>query len=99
MLTSRIGLMGVDALRRTRAESVGAETSSAQSLKARWVKSLIKQLGVKPELSSRDNALLARYVWDMGQALAEVSRVLRRGGRAVYVVGDSKSRGTFIRNS
>jgi hypothetical protein len=31
--------------------------------------------------------------------MAEVSRVLKRGGRAVYVVGDSTIRGTFIRNS
>jgi len=32
-------------------------------------------------------------------AFAEVTRVLRRGGKAVYVVGDSTVRGTFIRNS
>lgn len=89
----------VSELRQIRGESVGAEASSEQSLEAPWVKSLIKQLGLKPKLSNRDHALLARYVWDMGQALAEVSRVLRRGGRAVYVVGDSMSRGTFIRNS
>lgn len=89
----------VSELRQIRGESVGAEASSEQSLESPWVKSLIKQLGLKPKLSNRDHALLARYVWDMGQALAEVSRVLRRGGRAVYVVGDSMSRGTFIRNS
>ena len=35
----------------------------------------------------------------MGRALDEVSRVLRKSGRAVYVVGDSTIRGTFIRNS
>lgn len=89
----------VDKLRRIRGDSVGAEASSEQALKASWVNSLIKQLGLKPALANRDNSLLARYVWDMGQALAEVSRVLRRGGRAVYVVGDSMSRGTFIPNS
>ena len=89
----------VSELRQIRGESVGAEASSDQALEASWVKALIKQLGLKPALSNRDHALLARYVWDMGQALAEVSRVLRRGGRAVYVVGDSMSRGTFIPNS
>jgi DNA modification methylase len=89
----------VSDLRQIRGESVGAEASSKQALEASWVTSLIKQLGLKPALSNRDHALLARYAWDMGQALAEVSRVLRRGGRAVYVVGDSVSRGTFIPNS
>jgi adenine-specific DNA methylase len=89
----------VGALRQIRGESVGAEASSEQALEARWVKSLIDQLGLKPVLSNRDHALLARYVWDMGRAIVEVSRVLRRGGRAVYVIGDCMSRGTFIPNS
>lgn len=89
----------VSELRQIRGESVGTETSSQEALETPWVKSLIKQLGLKPALSNRDHALLARYVWDMGQALAEVSRVMRRGGRAVYVVGDSMIRGTFIPNS
>ncbi len=89
----------VDSLRQIRGESVGAEASSDEALAAPWVKSLIKQLGLTPKLSDRDNALLARYVWDMGGALAEVSRVLKAHGRAVYVVGDSTVRGTFVRNS
>jgi len=89
----------VGELRQIRSASVGAEASSEESLEAGWVKSLIHQLGLKPVLSNRDHALLARYVWDMGRALGEVSRVLRRGGRAVYVIGDSMSRGTFIPNS
>lgn len=80
-------------------ESVGAEASSDEALDAKWVKSLINQLKLTPALSTRDHALLARYAWDMGHVLAETSRVLRRGGRAVYVVGDCQSRGTFIRNS
>lgn len=89
----------VKELRQIRAESVGTEAESREALDAPWVGLLIKQLGLKPKLSNRDHALLATYVWDMSKALAEVSRVLRRGGRAVYVVGDSTSRGTFIRNS
>lgn len=89
----------VDQLRKIRGESVGAEASSDVALDTPWVKLLIKQLGLTPKLSGRDHALLARYVWDMGGALAEVSRVLRAGGRAVYVVGDSTVRGTYIRNS
>jgi SAM-dependent methyltransferase len=89
----------VNELRKIRGSSVGTEASSEQALDAAWVQSLIKQLGLKPELSSRHRAILAQYVWDMGRALAEVSRVLRKDGRAVYVVGDSTVRGTFIRNS
>jgi hypothetical protein len=89
----------VSEIRRIRGESVGAEASSAEALEAEWVKSVIRELKLRPALSSRDHALLARYTWDMGHALAEASRVLRRRGRAVYVVGDSMNRGTFLRNS
>ena len=86
-------------LRQIRRESVGTEASSEQAMEAMWVQSLIRQLRLKPALASRDQALLATYTWDMGLALAEVSRVLRATGRAVYIVGDSMIRGTFVRNS
>lgn len=89
----------VGELRLIRGESVGTEASSEEALRAERVKSLITQVGLRPALSDRHNALLARYVWDMGRALAEASRVLRHGGRAVYVVGDSMIKGTFIPNS
>lgn len=89
----------VDRLREIRGESIGAEASSEHAMETPWVQALIKQLGLAKKLSSRDRGLVARYVLDMGGALAEVSRVLKAGGRAVYVVGDSTMRGTFIRNS
>lgn len=86
-------------LRQIRGESVGTEASSQQALDAEWVQMLLKQLRLKPTLSPRNHALLSTYAWDMGRALEEVSRVLRRGGRAVYVVGESTCKGTYIRNS
>lgn len=86
-------------LRDIRAESVGTEASSAEAFEAPWVRALIKQLGLTPELSTRGQRLLAQYVWDMERAMSEVSRVLRKGGRAVFVVGDSTVRGTFVSNS
>src|SRR3984885_3792278 len=89
----------IESLRALRAGSVGSEVGMWEALDSDWVKVLIKQLGLRPELSPRDHGLLSTYAWDMSQAMAEVSRVLRRGGRAVYVVGESTSKGTFIRNS
>lgn len=93
--------MGYDVskLRQIRTESVGTEASSKRALESDWIDSLISGLQLQPSLSSRTRALLATYAWDMAQALSETSRVLRKGGRAVYVVGDSTSRGTFIPNS
>jgi hypothetical protein len=64
-----------------------------------WVRALIKQLGLVRKLSTRDHGVSARHVLDMGGALGEVSRVLKAGGRAVYVVGDWTVRATFVRNA
>lgn len=89
----------VDELRQIRRESVGTEASSREAARADWVQKLIKQLNLKPALANRDQALLATYAWDMDLTMTEVSRVLRMSGRAVYVVGDSTIRGTFVRNS
>ena len=89
----------VNDIRQLRGQSVGAEAASEEASDADWVKLIINDLKLRPKLSCRDRGLLARYVWDMSQALREAARVLKLGGRAVYVVGDSMTRGTFIRNS
>ena len=89
----------VSELRKIRGESVGTDNSSERAVESSWVNAIIGQLGLKPKLPTRDHAILATYVWNMSLSLAEVSRVLRLGGRAVYVVGDSTIRGTFVRNS
>lgn len=89
----------VGELRQIRSNSVGTEASSEQALDSAWVQKLLRQLRLKPALSARDHGLLSTYAWDMGRALSEVSRVLKCRGRAVYVVGESTCKGTFIRNS
>lgn len=89
----------VGELRDTRAASVGSEVSLEQALDDDEVRSVIAELGLTPKLSTRNHAILSRYVWDMRDSLAEVARVLKTGAQAVYVVGDSTVRGTFIRNS
>lgn len=89
----------INQIRTIRAKSVGTECSLDEAMEAPWVEALVKQLRLRPALSERHRRLLSTYAWDMGRALEEVSRVLRRSGRAVYVVGDSTIRGTFIRNS
>ena len=63
------------------------------------IRSVISELKLRPALTRRDEALLARFIDDMRLALSEVSRVLVPGGKAVYVVGENTIRGTFVRNS
>jgi SAM-dependent methyltransferase len=89
----------IEQLRQIRTYSVGTEAASAQALDKPWIQMLIRQLKISPKLSPRNHALLCTYAWDMSRAVAEVSRVLKRGGRAVYVVGDSLLKGSYVRNS
>ena len=86
-------------LRKIRGEGVGAELACSEATKSQITKDVIKELQLTPQLSDRNQAILAHYVWDMHKALGETARVLKSQGRAIYVVGDSTVRGTFIRNS
>jgi DNA modification methylase len=86
-------------LRGVRSDSIGSELSSDVACDDKGVKEVVKELRLRPQLDARDNSLLCQYVYDMRQAVGEAARVLVPGGRAVYVVGDSTVRGTFIRNS
>jgi DNA modification methylase len=86
-------------LRDIRSTSVGAEAALDSDEHAEWVERLLRKLRIGKKLSDRDAAILCRYARDMEKALSEAARVLKKGGRAVYVVGNSTIRGTFIKNS
>lgn len=86
-------------LRKIRGMCIGSEVSLSAGREPDWMPALLDELRLRPPLSDRNRAIMARYITDMDRAVAEVARVLRPGGRAVYVVGDSTVRGTFVRNS
>ena len=51
------------------------------------------------KLQDRQRNMLRRYVRDTNLMLREVSRVLKPGGLATFVIGNSNLRGAFVRNS
>lgn len=85
-------------LRQLRADSIGTERGMAaeEDKKAELV---IRDLRLRPRLSSRHEAILRRYVVDMRASVREVARVLKKDGRALYVVGENTIKGTFVRNA
>lgn len=90
---------GVNELRQIRASSVGTEVGAGPLLDDEQIRQTLRELNLRPKLADRQQAILARYIADMRQALLEVERVLSPNGKAVYVIGENTIRGTYIRNS
>ena len=85
-------------LRRIRSRSVGTETG--KDARDDWeIRRMLFDLGLRPKLGTRQEALLARYIDDMKLTVGEAARVLASNGKAVYVVGENTIRGTFIPNA
>jgi len=90
---------GLKQLRRIRAGSIGAERAP-DSPKTRNLFSRISgAMGNLEELPSRYRFMIARYAEDLYRMTSEIARVLRPGGTATLVVGNSCLKGTFVQNA
>lgn len=88
-------------LRAIRSGSVGAERGPDHGQSSALFGPILDAM-IPPggsELISRHRAMLARYAEDTYRLASELARVLKPGGRATLVVGNSCLKGTFIRNS
>jgi hypothetical protein len=86
-------------LRRIRADSIGAERGPDAAHSAPLFGDIQDAMGPVSNLSDRHAAIVARYAEDIYRLMSEIARVIKLGGRAILVVGNSCLRGTFIRNS
>jgi len=86
-------------LRRPRVEQVGAERAASAADLGLAAMVLDSVRASAEQLSGRYQGILARYAVDLYRVMAEIARVLRPGGRAVLVVGDSSIRGVYVENS
>lgn len=82
-------------LRNLRSISVGTEVGEYEYTR----RDLVSKLRLASKLSPRKRAVLSRFINDMERAIAEVSRVLAPGGKAIYVVGENTIKGTYIKNA
>lgn len=87
----------VGELRRIRAKSIGTERM-AHGLNPQELRRLTASMGTVAALPPRFESIVYRYANDMFRVVQETSRVLRPGGVAVFVVGNSSLRGTFLQN-
>ena len=86
-------------LRERRSHMVGAERAPDPGVDEDYLRDLLTAVPEATQLGPRLHRILERFVDDLGKLMMEAFRVLRPGGRAVYVIGDSTVRGVFVRTS
>jgi hypothetical protein len=89
----------ISELRNLRSTNVGSEVSNSESAQSDLVQSIFDRLDPDEKLIKRHCAIITRYICDMRSVAEEITRVLRPGGKAVIVIGNSTIAGHFVKNS
>ena len=89
----------VSELRAIRSVSIGSERKSDRKRRNKHIEAISLAMTGRQRLPRRQAQMVYRYAGDALRLMAEISRTLRDGGRAVLVVGNSCLGGRFIRNS
>jgi DNA modification methylase len=89
----------LEELRRVRTTNVGTECSAKADKTDTATECIMGMMCPVTRLSKRNAGMLRGYVRDMRAVLSETKRVLRSGGKAVFVVGNCNLRETFVQNS
>jgi len=89
----------VSDLREVRSTSIGAERGPNGENAQTLFDPILRAMVPLTQLSSRHAAMVTRYAEDIYRVMSEIARVLRTGGRAVLIVGNSCLKDTFIKNA
>ncbi|MGW3428330.1 hypothetical protein ACWDHW_10285 [Streptomyces melanosporofaciens] len=79
-------------LRSLRSSNIGSQRGSAADEEGER----IRQLALSGDLAERELRLLNRYIADMMSLISEISRVLRSGGLATFVIADARLKGANV---
>jgi tRNA G10 N-methylase Trm11 len=86
-------------LRFARSNSIGAERRSDLPFDVDSFQKIKDSMGSLATLPVRYHSMIERYVLDLHRMMSEVSRVMKAGAYATFVMGNSCLRGVFVRNS
>jgi DNA modification methylase len=89
----------IASLRQLRKSNVGTEVGIGIEGVDKSTARIMKEMCSGGSLSCRHAGMLRRYVQDIRSVLSETRRVLRPGGKAVFVIGNCHLRNVFIENS
>jgi len=88
----------VGSIRDIRTTNVGSEVASTNPEDDAANRIMCKMCNAD-QLSRRHAGMLRRYIQDIQQVMVETKRVLRVGGRAIFVIGNCSLRNEFVKNS
>ena len=86
-------------LRAIRSDCIGAERAPDHPFVARLFERIRSAMGDVESLPRRYGAMIERYAEDLYRMVSETARVLKSGGSATFVVGNSCVKGTFVNNA
>lgn len=86
-------------LRRIRSNSIGSEKNPGSDSNGVLADTLCASVPLVSQLPRRELGIFRRYVLDLFAMMSEISRVLKPGGKAVLVVGNSCLKGVFVENA
>lgn len=87
----------IPSLRMIRSTSVGAERATAATRES--INAVLDCFGDISGLADRQQSMIRRYAVDLIDLLAEAGRVTKSGGSALYVIGNSRLKGTYVDNA
>jgi hypothetical protein len=86
-------------LRNIRSNSIGAERGPNAVQSVHLFKDIQEAMGPIDELPRRYASMIARYSEDVYRFMSEVARVLKKNGKAIFIIGNSCLKDKFIQNS
>lgn len=89
----------ISELRTIRSNSIGSERRPDAEDEDKALDALVSSI-VRPDLlPARYRNMIRRYAVDLREMMREIARVLKPGGHATFVVGNSCLKGTFVKNA
>lgn len=89
----------IPSLKLVRSNSIGAERAADKHDQQSELDGIAIAMRGEERLNSRLEGIIGRYALDLIGMTSEVGRVLKPGGRATFVVGNSCIKGKFIDNA
>ena len=86
-------------LRRLRSASIGAERAADQGDRRLPVSDVVIAMRGEVSLSGRLEGIVDRYALDLVRMTGEIERILKPGGRATLIIGNSCVKGRFVDNA